>query len=136
MSILRIDYQEHYRSKEDRFGQKVWILMNLSWIIAKRDLKSFFFSPVAYILLSVQGAFLGTVLYFDMSLGNLSSWFAILMLLVCPAITMRAISEEKKTKSIVLLFTLRSEEHTSELQSHWYISYAVFCLKKKKKNKI
>ena len=27
---------------------------------------------------------------------------------------------------------LRSEEHTSELQSHWYISYAVFCLKKKK----
>src|ERR1044072_7560356 len=24
----------------------------------------------------------------------------------------------------------RSEEDTSELQSHWYISYAVFCLKK------
>ena len=30
---------------------------------------------------------------------------------------------------------VRSEEHTSELQSHWYISYAVFCLKKKKKKK-
>ena len=30
----------------------------------------------------------------------------------------------------------RSEEHTSELQSHSFISYAVFCLKKKKnKNK-
>ena len=29
----------------------------------------------------------------------------------------------------------RSEEHTSELQSHWYISYAVFCLKKKKHKK-
>src|SRR6056300_1334726 len=28
---------------------------------------------------------------------------------------------------------LRSEEHTSELQSHSEISYAVFCLKKKKK---
>jgi len=28
----------------------------------------------------------------------------------------------------------RSEEHTSELQSHHCISYAVFCLKKKKKN--
>ena len=25
----------------------------------------------------------------------------------------------------------RSEEHTSELQSHSFISYAVFCLKKK-----
>src|SRR6186713_3758661 len=30
---------------------------------------------------------------------------------------------------------VRSEEHTSELQSHSGISYAVFCLKKKKKNK-
>src|SRR6188768_4357608 len=29
----------------------------------------------------------------------------------------------------------RSEEHTSELQSPIDISYAVFCLKKKKKNK-
>src|ERR1051326_9472162 len=27
----------------------------------------------------------------------------------------------------------RSEEHTFELQSHSFISYAVFCLKKKKK---
>src|SRR3546814_5953280 len=31
---------------------------------------------------------------------------------------------------------LRSEEHTSELQSLMRISYAVFCLKKKNKNKI
>src|SRR6184192_4906657 len=30
----------------------------------------------------------------------------------------------------------RSEEHTSELQSPLDISYAVFCLKKKKKKKI
>src|SRR3546814_2088771 len=30
-------------------------------------------------------------------------------------------------------FPLRSEEHTSELQSLMRISYAVFCLKKKKK---
>src|SRR3546814_1531861 len=33
-----------------------------------------------------------------------------------------------------VIFT-RSEEHTSELQSLMRISYAVFCLKKKKKNK-
>src|SRR3546814_4919380 len=32
-------------------------------------------------------------------------------------------------------FTLRSEEHTSELQSLMRISYAVFCLKKKKHKK-
>src|SRR3546814_3343319 len=31
--------------------------------------------------------------------------------------------------------TVRSEEHTSELQSLMRISYAVFCLKKKKKQK-
>src|SRR3546814_2205499 len=32
-------------------------------------------------------------------------------------------------------FSARSEEHTSELQSLMRISYAVFCLKKKKKIK-
>src|SRR3546814_9645080 len=32
--------------------------------------------------------------------------------------------------------SVRSEEHTSELQSLMRISYAVFCLKKKKKNNI
>ena len=31
------------------------------------------------------------------------------------------------------LLDTRSEEHTSELQSHSFISYAVFCLKKKNK---
>ena len=42
------------------------------------------------------------------------------------------------TSLIVLLWLYsdrRSEEHTSELQSHSFISYAVFCLKKKKKQK-
>src|SRR3546814_3286251 len=33
------------------------------------------------------------------------------------------------------LFSTRSEEHTSELQSLMRLSYAVFCLKKKKDNK-
>ena len=33
------------------------------------------------------------------------------------------------------VFITRSEEHTSELQSHSFISYAVFCLKKKRKKK-
>src|SRR3546814_10073537 len=32
-----------------------------------------------------------------------------------------------------LIFAVRSEEHTSELQSLMRISYAVFCLKKKTK---
>src|SRR3546814_6839899 len=39
------------------------------------------------------------------------------------------------TSFIDLPFSVRSEEHTSELQSLMRISYAVFCLKKKKKTK-
>src|SRR3546814_3188161 len=35
----------------------------------------------------------------------------------------------------LLGYALRSEEHTSELQSLMRISYAVFCLKKKKEHK-
>src|SRR3546814_7114979 len=42
----------------------------------------------------------------------------------------------KQATHIVQVFEVgRSEEHTSELQSLMRISYAVFCLKKKKKNK-
>ena len=33
---------------------------------------------------------------------------------------------------VIITNSTRSEEHTSELQSHSFISYAVFCLKKKK----
>ena len=39
-----------------------------------------------------------------------------------------------KRGNIGLVAASRSEEHTSELQSHSFISYAVFCLKKKKQN--
>src|SRR3546814_5088701 len=37
----------------------------------------------------------------------------------------------EKTDPILCPFQVRSEEHTSELQSLMRISYAVFCLKKK-----
>src|SRR3546814_2445552 len=43
-----------------------------------------------------------------------------------------AAEEERKKAKHVLKYG-RSEEHTSELQSLMRISYAVFCLKKKKK---
>src|SRR3546814_3168915 len=38
-----------------------------------------------------------------------------------------------RTAAAIYFFMARSEEHTSELQSLMRISYAVFCLKKKKK---
>src|SRR3546814_9077921 len=45
--------------------------------------------------------------------------------------------EEAVSRSGTVLhgFMIRSEEHTSELQSLMRISYAVFCLKKKKQQK-
>ena len=42
-------------------------------------------------------------------------------------------TNRRPARSTAIAVKPRSEEHTSELQSHWYISYAVFCLKKKKK---
>ena len=40
--------------------------------------------------------------------------------------------KDGKLQEPLELLVVRSEEHTSELQSHSFISYAVFCLKKKK----
>ena len=45
----------------------------------------------------------------------------------------KEIPAQAKTTGIWQDGRVRSEEHTSELQSHSFISYAVFCLKKKKK---
>src|SRR3546814_5436431 len=42
----------------------------------------------------------------------------------------------RKQRAYFLVLFARSEEHTSELQSLMRISYAVFCLKKKKITKI
>src|SRR3546814_8703467 len=40
-------------------------------------------------------------------------------------------AQELRQSGVRIIFDLRSEEHTSELQSLMRISYAVFCLKKK-----
>src|SRR3546814_10738682 len=47
----------------------------------------------------------------------------------------RAVGELQSSVGEMLLGVSRSEEHTSELQSLMRISYAVFCLKKKKTTK-
>src|SRR3546814_8921106 len=49
-------------------------------------------------------------------------------------ITLRFVSRIVTTTQTTTGKTIRSEEHTSELQSLMRISYAVFCLKKKKQN--
>src|SRR3546814_9949258 len=57
----------------------------------------------------------------------------------CPFCQQKTITDSFRAKVAEYFddsFTSRSEEHTSELQSLMRISYAVFCLKKKKKQKI
>src|SRR3546814_7516124 len=49
------------------------------------------------------------------------------------AYTATAIAEHFRDQGRHVLLLMRSEEHTSELQSLMRISYAVFCLKKKNK---
>src|SRR3546814_1396839 len=44
----------------------------------------------------------------------------------------KAMDRLQRPRTDIMGFTLRSEEHTSELQSLMRIPYAVFCLKKKK----
>src|SRR3546814_1108878 len=50
----------------------------------------------------------------------------------CRAGTLRAILDVTDPEPLPADSVLRSEEHTSELQSLMRISYAVFCLKNKK----
>src|SRR3546814_6751930 len=54
---------------------------------------------------------------------------------VLPGETLVATSEGTAAGKSVTIAPARSEEHTSELQSLMRISYAVFCLKKKKTTK-
>ena len=61
-------------------------------------------------------------------------------MIVCPASggfigrVANGISSNLIERAADIQIKKRSEEHTSELQSHSFISYAVFCLKKKKKH--
>src|SRR5213080_2134569 len=61
-------------------------------------------------------------------LGNLAQ----LAVIVLGILVVLAIYTQGAFGWILTSFSVRSEEHTSELQSHSGISYAVFCLKKKK----
>jgi len=89
--------------------------MSPSWIIAKKELKSFFDSLVAYILLLT---FLGFTGFFVWLSGNgdvffrkqadLKVFFSIAnwtLFFFIPAITMKLIAEEKKSGTIELMLT-------------------------------
>lgn len=88
--------------------------MHAIWIIAKRELDSFFDSLIAYIMLVL---FLGFSGFFTWLLGadiflvgeaSLESFFNVAywtLFFFIPAITMRLLAEEKKTGTLELLLT-------------------------------
>src|SRR3546814_8527161 len=57
-------------------------------------------------------------------------------LVIDPGMMFRFTSVVTLVTGTMFLMWIRSEEHTSELQSLMRISYAVFCLKKKKSTQI
>jgi len=88
--------------------------MRNTYIIAKRELMSYFATPVAYVFIVIFLAFTGALAFylggfFDRGRADLVSFFFYhtwLYLLLIPAISMRLWAEERKTGTIELLMTL------------------------------
>ena len=87
------------------------------------------------ILLSVSIPFgiIGAVFSHNVPEKTLKVFFGVIIILLALVVYHRPEQDELNDISDKALMG-RSEEHTSELQSHSFISYAVFCLKKKKNN--
>src|SRR3546814_6934075 len=97
-----------------------------------------FFLPIAFgVMNDLVGIWSSCfMLLFVIALANLL-WmhFAILRMDRSRHPEIKADTDLPEIMATVIDATRRSEEHTSELQSLMRISYAVFCLKKKKKKK-
>lgn len=85
--------------------------MRNTWLIAKRELGSYFTSPIAYAVtaafLVISGYFFGLILYYsrEATLRYLFYNVTTFLLLIGPALTMRLIAEERKSGTIELLLT-------------------------------
>jgi len=99
------------------------------WTIAKRDFKSYFTSPIAYIIIGGFMALMGWMFFFNLSHFNLQNMqynqfnmgksvsitdgiirplygnMNVIFLLLVPFITMRLFAEERKNHTIELLMT-------------------------------
>lgn len=86
--------------------------MSTTMNIAKRDFQAYFNSPVAYVVLGVFLLVLGYLFFSTLFLGGFASMRSffnlapVLFVIFGPAITMRSISEERKTGTIEQLLTL------------------------------
>ena len=104
---------------------------NIKYIFQK-ELRSFFNSPVAYIVIVVFLVILGWFFTSNLFIANISSMRTVfemtpfLLLFFAPAITMRLISEEKKSGTLELLITKPVHEYeiiTGKFLAAWVLYF-------------
>jgi ABC-2 type transport system permease protein len=87
------------------------VTMNNVLTIAARELKSYLLSPLAWIVLALFAAFTGFIFVQVLvqsrqaDMTPVFGWFAVLALILAPALTMRLFSEEYKLGTMELLLT-------------------------------
>lgn len=85
--------------------------MRNTWLIARRELASYFTSPIAYavtaVFLVIVGYFFGMILYLsrEATMRYLFYNVTTFLLLIGPALTMRLVAEERKSGTLELLLT-------------------------------
>lgn len=90
--------------------------MRNAWLLCQKELRSYFNSPVAYIVLTlfllITGFFFTSTLFIigQATMRQTFQLTPIVMLFFVPAITMRLLAEEKRSGSIELLFTLPTRD--------------------------
>jgi ABC-2 type transport system permease protein len=86
-------------------------------IFCKKELKSFFDSPIAYIVITIFLLISGWFFFSDLflvnqaSLRNLFGIIPFIFMFFVPAVTMRLISEEKRSGTIEVLLTLPVKDY-------------------------
>jgi len=86
-------------------------------IFCKKELKSYFDSPIAYIIITIFLLISGWFFFSDLflvnqaTLRNLFGIIPFIFMFFIPAITMRLLSEEKKSGTIEILLTLPVKDH-------------------------
>ena len=86
-------------------------------IFCKKELKGYFDSPIAYIIITIFLLISGWFFFSDLflvnqaTLRNLFGIIPFIFMFFIPAITMRLLSEEKKSGTIEILLTLPVKDH-------------------------
>jgi ABC-2 type transport system permease protein len=86
-------------------------------VFCKKELRSFFDSPIAYIVITIFLLITGWFFFSDLflinqaSMRNLFGIVPFIFMFFVPAVTMRLISEEKRSGTIEVLLTLPVRDH-------------------------